>query len=161
MNIKNLFLAACLLIAFNASAQKGEMSGGINLSFGIDGGYNNFSTGPKFQYNFADKWRGEVSFNYFFEKNASSEWDINLNAHYIVPIVSKKINFYPLAGLTLLGVILDLGPLGSASSTDFGFNLGGGFEYYFHEHFKANVEGKFQWADGSRGVISIGAAYVF
>lgn len=159
---KILFLAVGLLMAFTASAQKGEMSVGANLSFGIDDGYNNIGIGPKFQYNFAEKWRGEASFDYFFKKDNISEWDLNLNVHYIVPIVSGKFNFYPLAGLTLLGVKVDLGPWGgSTSDTNFGFNLGGGFEYYITEHFKANFEGKLQWADGSRGVLAIGAAYVF
>ena len=158
---KILFFAVGLLMAFTASAQKGEMSVGANLNIGLDDGYNNFGIGPKFQYNFAEKWRGEASFNYFFKKDMVSQWDFNLNVHYIVPIVSEKFNFYPLAGLTLLGTKVDLGPFGSASDTNIGFNLGGGFEYYFSEHFKANLEGKLQWADGSRGVIAIGAAYVF
>ena len=154
-----LVLALCMAVA--ANAQKGQMALGGNLNFGIDDGYNNVGIGPKFQYNFAEKWRGEASFNYFFEKDNLSQWDINLNVHYIVPIANTKFNFYPLAGLTVLGMKADLGPFGSDSDTNVGFNLGGGFEYYFTEHFKANVEGKLQWADDSRGVIAIGAAYVF
>ncbi len=156
-----LFLAVGLLMAFTASAQKGEMSVGANLDFGFDHGYNNVGIGPKFQYNFAERWRGEAGFNYFFKKDYVSEWDLNLNVHFIVPIVSEKFNFYPLAGFTVTGAKADLGPFGSTSDTKCGFNLGGGFEYYFSEHFKANLEGKLQWADGSRGVIAIGAAYVF
>lgn len=159
---KILFFAVGLLMAFTASAQKGEMSVGANLNIGLDDGYNNFGIGPKFQYSFAEKWRGEASLNYFFKKNSVSQFDINLNVHYIVPIVSEKFNFYPLAGLTFHNWHSDYG---FASDSDFGvgFNLGGGFEYYFSEHFKANLEGKFQWAsnDLDRGVISIGAAYVF
>ena len=158
---KLFFVVVAMFMALAASAQKGEMSVGGNLSFGLDDGYNNIGIGPKFQYNFAEKWRGEASFDYFFKKDYISEWDINLNVHYIVPIGNTKFNFYPLAGLTLLGISVDMGPLGSASDTNFGFNVGGGFEYYFSDHFKANVEGKLQWADGSRGVIAIGAAYVF
>ncbi len=158
---KILFFAVGLLMAVSASAQKGEMSLGANLNFGFDDDYNNIGIGPKFQYNFAEKWRGEASFNYFFEKDAISMWDANLNVHYIVPLGSSKFNFYPLAGLTLQGVKVDMGPFGSASDTNVGFNLGFGFEYYFSEHFKANAEMKYQWADGGRGVASIGAAYVF
>ena len=149
--------AMCMAVA--ANAQKGEMSLGGNLSFGIDDGYNNFGIGPKFQYTFAEKWRGEASFDYFLKKDHMSEWDINLNVHYIVPIKESKFNFYPLAGLTVLGWNVENG---GPSDSGVGFNLGGGFEYYISEHFKANLEGKFQWTDDiDRGVIAIGAAYVF
>ena len=62
-----LVLALCMAVA--ANAQKGQMALGGNLNFGIDDGYNNVGIGPKFQYNFAEKWRGEASFDYFFEKD--------------------------------------------------------------------------------------------
>ena len=159
---KIMFAVVALMMAMTASAQKGEMSLGANLSFGIDNGYNNFGIGPKFQYNFAEKWRGEASFDYFFKKDFVSQFDINLNVHYIVPIKSTKFNFYPLVGLTFLNNHADVFGI---TDNDFGvgLNVGGGFEYYFTEHFKANIEGKFQWAsnDIDRGVIAIGAAYVF
>ena len=148
--------AMCMAIA--ASAQKGEMSVGGNLSFGIDDGYNNVGIGPKFQYTFAEHWRGEASFDYFFKKDYMTEWDLNFNVHYIVPIKSSGFNFYPLAGLTIVGYDVEHGP----SDTGVGFNIGGGFEYYFTSHFKMNIEGKFQWTDPiDRGVIAIGADYVF
>ena len=83
--------------------------------------------------------------------------------HYkdIVPIASTKFNFYPLAGLTVWNNHVSVAGF-SDNDTNIGFNLGGGFEYYITDNFKANIEGKYQWTDpNARGVISIGAAYVF
>lgn len=161
---KLLIFAVGLMMAVAASAQKGEMAVGGNFNIGIDSGYNNFGIGPKFQYNFAERWRGEASFDYFFKKDLVSQWDLNLNVHFIIPVLNEKLNFYPLAGFTVLGnkVSYDdfFGNI-SKSTTRCGFNVGAGFEYFITEHVKATAEGKLQWADNSRGVISIGAAYVF
>lgn len=160
--MKKVFLViVAMFMAVAASAQKGEMSVGGNLNFGIDDDYNNFGIGPKFQYSFAEKWRGEASFNYFLKKDHVSQWELNLNVHYIVPIASTKFNFYPLAGLTVWNNHVSVAGF-SDNDTNIGFNLGGGFEYYITDNFKANIEGKYQWTDpNARGVISIGAAYVF
>lgn len=156
---KVLFLAVAMFIAVAANAQKGEMAIGGNFSIGFNKGNTNFGVGPKFQYSFADDWRGEASFDYFFKKDYVSQWDINLNVHYLVHI-TRNFNIYPLAGFTVVGTSVDMG-YGSNSQTKVGFNAGGGLEYYFSKNVKANFEGKYQWADGGRGVIAVGVAYVF
>lgn len=50
----------------------------------------------------------------------------------------------------------------SSTQTHFGFNAGGGIEYFISDKFKVNAEMKYQYVkDSDWPVVSIGAAYVF
>lgn len=50
----------------------------------------------------------------------------------------------------------------SSTQTHFGFNAGGGIEYFISDKFKINAEMKYQYVkDSDWPVVSIGAAYVF
>lgn len=152
-------VAMMMAVTVNAQSAKGAMAVGGNFNIGLDHGYNNFGIGAKYSYNFINHLRGEASFDYFFKKDFLSQWDINVNLHYVFDI-KEKHGLYPLAGFTYVHNHANI--LGATANTGHaGFNLGGGYEYRVSEHFKAGVEGKFQWADGGRGVISIGAAYMF
>lgn len=152
-------VAMMMAVTVNAQSAKGAMAVGGNFNIGFDHGYNNFGIGAKYSYNFINHLRGEASFDYFFKKDFLSQWDINVNLHYVFDI-KEKHGLYPLAGFTYVHNHANI--LGATANTGHaGFNLGGGYEYRVSEHFKAGVEGKFQWADGGRGVISIGAAYMF
>lgn len=142
-----------------ALSKKGTMALGGNFNIGLDHGYTNFGIGAKYSYNFIDHLRGEACFDYFFKKDYVSQWDINVNLHYVFEI-KKKHGLYPLAGFTYIHLHAEYNGT-TANVGNAGFNLGAGYEYRFSEHFKAGVEGKFQWADGGRGVISFGAAYMF
>ena len=158
---KILMMAVAMMMAvtMNAQSEKGAMSVGGNFNIGLSDGYTNFGIGAKYSYNFIDHLRGETSFDYYFKKDAISMWDWNVNLHWVFDI-KEKHGLYPLAGFALVGTKVDLG-FASASSTDFGFNLGGGWEYRISDHFKTGIEAKYQWADGGRGIISVGAAYIF
>ena len=153
-------VALMMAVTMNAQSEKGAMAVGGNFNIGLDNNYTNFGIGAKYSYNFIDHLRGEASFDYFFKKDFISQWDINLNLHYVFDIANNKMGLYPLAGLTILSNHVDVWGA-TATNTNFGFNLGAGWEYRISEHFKAGVEGKLQWADGGRGVISLGAAYIF
>ena len=165
--MKKLFMMAVALmmaVAVNAQSEKGAMSVGGNINFGLDHGYNNIGIAPKFSYNFIDHLRGEASFDYFFKNDHISQWGINLNLHYVFDI-KEKHGLYPLAGFAYLHQHFSAYGV-TANTGHAGFNLGAGYEFRISEHFKIGAEGKLQclWHDGdsgSRGVISIGAAYMF
>ena len=162
---KILLMAVAMMMAvtMNAQSEKGAMALGGNFNIGLDHGYTNFGIGAKYSYNFIDHLRGEASFDYFFKKDYVSQWDINVNLHYVFDI-KEKHGLYPLAGFTYIHQhqsVSYAGYTATANTGHAGFNLGAGYEYRFSDHFKAGVEGKFQWADGGRGVISFGAAYMF
>lgn len=141
------------LVSVCAFAQKGEKAVGVNLSYGTE--ISNIGIGVKGQYNFTDAIRGEVSFDYFLEKDYLKMWDINVNAHYLFN-VAEKIKVYPLAGLAYTNW--------SAVETlsRFGANLGGGAQYDINEKLSLNLDIKYQFiSDFNQAVFGVGAAYKF
>ena len=152
-----IILAAIFCFAIvNAEAQeKGQMAAGVNfnLGTGYGGGYSNFGIGAKFQYSFTDHIRIEPAFTYYFKKDYLSMWDLFANVHYVFGMANDKLNLYPLAGIGVLGAKASV--LGfSASTTNFGVNLGGGVEYKLIKY--AIVGNSY----GHLGV-QIGATYLF
>jgi len=102
-------IAALILMSIGAFAQEpGQMAVGVNGAYGFSSNYKTFGVGAKFQYAFMKEFRAEASGTYFFKKDYVSAWDVNLNAHYLIPI-SEGVNVYPLAGLTIFGVKADIG----------------------------------------------------
>lgn len=170
--MKKLFLI-CLLafIGMGVQAQvKGDKAAGVNLSYGVKDGFSNFGVGAKFQYNFTDALRIEPSATYFFKKDYTTMWDVNVNLHYLFQ-VTEKISVYPLAGLSLVGVKVsydsfDYGGYeiegASASDSKFGFNVGVGAQYWLSDTFGINFDIKYQLvSDLDRPIFSLGAAYKF
>ena len=166
---KILFLLVAVACFSVANAQKGQMAAGVNLNMGFaygtitaDGGsFSNFGIGAKFQYSFTDHIRVEPAFTYYLKKNYLSMWDFMANVHYIFPMANDKLNIYPLAGLGVLGA--KASALGfSASTTNFGINLGGGVEYKLTESIALGAEIKYQIvSDYGHLGLQIGATYLF
>lgn len=160
---KLLLLVAAVLCFSAASAQKGQMAAGVNLDlgFGYPGSYSNIGIGAKFQYSFTDHIRIEPAFTYYLKKDLISMWDLMANVHYVFPMANNKLNLYPLAGLGVLGVKFGEGEY-SASTTNFGVNLGGGVEYKVSKKIAVGAEIKYQIVSnyGHLG-LQIGATYLF
>ena len=172
---KVLMIAAMMLMSMGAFAQEaGQMAIGANAAYGFASNYKTFGLGAKFQYGITEDFRAEASGTYFFKKDYTSAWDVNLTVHYVIP-VSEGLNVYPLLGPTLFGIKVDVPDISfsfggdtyhsgeaSASETRFGVNAGAGIEYFISENFKVNFEAKYQYTkDSDWPVLSIGAAYVF
>ena len=159
---KLLVIAIMAVIGFsvNAQSQKGDMAAGVNLSLGTGSGFTNFGIGAEFQWNITDAIRLEPSVNYFLESDFVSMWDVNVDAQYVFD-VANKLEVYPFVGLTVLGAKADVWGY-SASSTNFGANIGGGAQYWFTDKIAASLEVKYQLvSDFDRVVLSLGAAYKF
>ena len=62
---------------------------------------NNGGFGAKIQYNVTTPIRVEGTFTFFPNSDALGMWDLNINAHYLIP-VKKKFNVYPVAGFGLM-----------------------------------------------------------
>lgn len=165
---KLMMIAAMMIMTIAASAQDGKMAAGVNVNYGTSSDYSQLGLGAKFQYEFLENVRGEVSGNYFLPKDDHYIWDLNLNFHYLVGL-GEKANVYPLVGLSYMtsGASGDakkyLEALGAdTSDSNIGFNAGAGIEYFVSEKFKLNAEVKYQYVkDGDWLVFGIGAAYVF
>lgn len=157
--MKKFILAACIAVAgcVCASAQQSQAVG-VNLGYGSE--IETFSIGVKYQHGITDAIRGEVAFNYFFENQGLSMWDIDVTGHYLFN-VAEKVKVYPLAGLTYTNVKVDWG-FGSASDGKLGVNLGGGAEYALTETISIGAELKYSLiSDWDQILLQIGATYKF
>ena len=151
-------LACAMLLSAAMFAQQGEKSVGANLKYRLDDP-NNIGVGAKFQYGFTDKIRGEASFNYFLKKDYTSFYDVNINAHYLIPVGSLTV--YPLAGVTLQGWNVEVGGY-SADDSDVGVNVGAGIEYPLNDKLKVNAEFTYKYVkDADSPFIGLGIAYKF
>lgn len=190
--MRKLFVLAIALVACVSSsfAQKGEMGGGVNLSYGTE--ISNLGLGLKYQYGITDAIRLEGSFDYFLKKDGLKMWDINANAHYLFPI-AEKLKVYPLVGLTYANCGIggsngggnfafadlngngkwdegeprdpnsgDENESGSSSSSKFGVNLGVGAQYDITDKIAISLEAKYQIISNfNQLVIGAGVAYKF
>mgnify|MGYP003300607227 CR=1 FL=1 len=165
--MKKVMLVLAVILGFAASANAqtdSKMAAGINLNLGLGDSYTNYGIGAKYQYAFTDHWRGEADFNYFFKKDHTSFWDIDLNAQYLFHLGNGGVNLYPLAGLGFYNNKFD-GWGGSVSDNSLGVNYGVGVEFPLCDSFKLNAEFKgqsgFSSGWGTRWILSVGAAYCF
>lgn len=150
-------------IMTNSFAQKGIQSVGVHLNYGTE--IETIGIGMKYQYNLTNHIRFEPSMNYFFEKNDIDMFDINFNAHYILPLDSN-IRVYPLAGLTFTRWNLDLPDLdgwnNEGKKNKLGVNLGAGAEFDIQDEWMINFEIKYQLINKlDQAIISLGVAYMF
>lgn len=165
--MKKVMLVLAVILGFAASVNAqtdSKMAAGINLNLGLGDSYTNYGIGAKYQYAFTDHWRGEADFNYFFKKDHTSFWDIDLNAQYLFHLGNGGVNLYPLAGLGFYNNKFD-GWGGSVSDNSLGVNYGVGIEFPLCDSFKLNAEFKgqsgFSSGWGTRWILSVGAAYCF
>jgi len=169
--MKKVFKMAIIAIAVVTMSmaaqaqQKGDMAAGANLAIGIGNHYTNVGITGKFQYNVINPLRLEGSLTFFPKKDYVSFWDVSVNAHYLFPI-AERFTIYPLAGLGIFGSKMNYighySELGSSSSTDVCFNIGGGVDFKLTEKLFLNAELKYKivkhW---DRFMISFGAGYKF
>ena len=148
-------------------AEEGDKWAGINFSYGVNSKFKNFAAGAKFQYEVKQNLRLEAAANYFFKRSlgsdynedgdlSASQWDINLNAQYLIH-VADKMNIYPIVGPSIMTYKTN----GLTSyHTRFGVNIGAGWEYELNDEIKVNFDFKYQYLkDIDRPVFAIGAAY--
>lgn len=162
--MKKILTIVCMLMLGmgigQAQVHQGETAAGVNLVYGSE--IENLGIGARFQYGVLDQLRAEVGFNYFFEKNHMSWWDVNINAHYLVGLWNEQLYIYPLAGLnyTMVDFKGDLNNLGEENHV--GLNLGAGIEYELDEHFGVNFEYRHTIIRKvDQGVFGLGINYKF
>jgi outer membrane protein X len=140
---------------------KGEKAFGLNIGYGSE--IKSVAIGAKFNYGLTDHIRLSPSFNYFLAKDGLSEWEINVDVHYLFN-VAPKVSAYPLAGLTFTGWRFDWGDLyeGSSTTTRFGVNVGAGIGYDLTDNITLGFELKYSVvSDLDQFVPSIHLIYKF
>lgn len=166
-----LLMVAVLCITVASAQEKGETAVGAQVVYGSGDGLSNIGIGAKFQWNVINRLRLEPSFTYFLKKDNINMWNAGVNVHYLLP-VADAITLYPVAGAGIWGIKvsvpeMDLGEYGnygggSASNSEFGFNIGAGADFNLSEKFVINAELKYKvGGDWSRLLISAGVAYKF
>lgn len=148
-----------LMVVCSVSAQQGKQAIGFQLGYGTE--IESLGVGVKYQYNILDALRLEPSVDYYFENDGLSMFDINLNAHYLLPI-AKGARLYPVFGLTYTNWNWDLEDGYDLNKDKFGVNLGAGAEFDLSASWMMNFEVKYQLiSDWDQGVFNIGFAYKF
>ena len=139
-----------------------KMALGGHMMFALDPVLPTAGIGAFFQAKIVETVRSEVAFTYFLPKNTGifgisvDMWVLSVNGHYLFPI-SNVVVFYPLVGVSLVGVSASLGPY-SSSGSDVFFNIGGGMEINFGRNIKINFEPKYL---GGAFMISSGIGFKF
>lgn len=159
-------IAAVMIVAAGAMAQKGEKS------VGLKGGYatqnHSATAGIYFQYDFSNHFRLSPDVDYVFRKHGTDALLINVNAQFPFRFAAGRLCAYPLAGLsysmsTYHNVASTDGSDGGNERTNrFGLNFGAGFEARLTPSLKIFAEGKYNWVrhyDG--GMFAIGIGYIF
>lgn len=169
--ILTIICAAILGIASaSAQAEKGDVAIGANIVYGSE--IKNMGVGFRVQYTPMDHVRGELSTNYFFQKDYVNMWDINLNAEYLINVYSQRLYLYPIVGLSFAKSSFDADKFRKDHEMDpdvkkfddkaFGLNLGAGAEYKLTEHVGLTLEYRHSvMKDIDQGVFGIGANYKF
>lgn len=150
-------MCACIATSY---AQQGESALGVNLNYGND---TNFGLGVKYRYNLSDHVRIEPAFNYYFEHDNVSMWDLNANFHYLCP-VAENVTVYPLAGIGYANATAHLKDWGLDNESDgkITVNLGAGADFQVSSSVKLNLELKYQIIDDfNQLVLSAGVVFAF
>lgn len=149
--LKKLVIIAITVATTNITVdaqKKGDMAVGANLVFTpLQGPVILLGAGTKFQYNVSKPFRLESSFNYLFERDFVSRWDLYLNGHFLIPIYNQT-KIYPIIGFGILGCESNY-PVeedewssygGRKTSTLKGFSMGGGIDIKITDKLFFNAE---------------------
>jgi len=162
--MKKILTLICAFVlgmgAVHAQVHQGETAAGVNLVYGSE--IESLGIGARFQYGVIDQLRAEVGFNYFFEHNHTTWWDVNVNAHYLLGLWNQQLYFYPLVGLNYTMTKVKPPGVGSDEENHVGLNVGAGVEYELNEHFGVNLEYRHTIIRKvDQGVIGLGVNYKF
>lgn len=132
---------------------------GINFNAGL-GEPTNAGLGLKLQYHATDAFRVEFGAEYFMEAKHQTEWDLNMNFHYLIRVY-QQMYVYP-----ILGVGFDHWHYSYLGNTDnkgrINANIGVGYQYDLTNHFAATFEAKYRIIkDFDRMGLCLGIVYRF
>ena len=142
-------------LSFNANAQF-EIGGG--LVFSTESGPT-IGVDARVQFGVAETFRIAPSLNYLFKSDGVSILEINGDVHYPFA-VTESVTIYPIGGLNITRISVDLG-FGSGSDSEIGINLGGGVNFNITESIRAFAELKAVVLIDGYSPIIIGAGVLF
>ena len=140
--MRGLFFAAMLLFLLggvSVQAQSVLRKNGVGMNIGYGGFNENAGIGVHARLYLNDGFRMEPTFNYYFENDDWSQWDIMANFHYVFS-VANKVGLYPLVGIGVAG-----NSVHDHSKASFSMNFGGGVEVPVSREFTLGGELKGQF----------------
>ncbi|WP_165040629.1 porin family protein [Dysgonomonas sp. ZJ709] len=154
---KLLLLVALVAFSFSVYAQTGFNSALVKAGYQTDA--KRFGVGVEGRYSIMENVRIAPEVTFFFPKNHTMGLDVNVNAHYVLPL-QDGFSIYPLAGFAMINNRYS-NDGNSNSNTDFGFNLGAGAEYSISPKNFLNLDFKYTFTDHDFGVIMLGYGFRF
>ena len=148
--MKKLFFVVCMmLMSVSTFAQQGTCTAGGHVSLLLEDN-KNVGIGAFVGYEVIDNVRGVAEFDYYFKKDYTSAWEVDLNAEYLFRVADGKFTIYPLVGINLFGYKWDVNGH-SDSDSKLGLNIGGGVEFKLTPSLalKAEYNYKTQYDGGS------------
>ncbi len=122
-----LVALASLLLSTAAVAQRKQMLLGPQLGFATND--LDLFLGAQFSYPVASRFDFYPSFDIYFPGNNVTAWALNGDVRYWPRINTPNPGLYVGAGLNYSHASVDLGPFGSASSSEVGLGLLGGWDF--------------------------------
>ena len=155
--MKKLMMAALLaLTTLMASAELGDMSLGVQFNYASKNSM--IGLGVNYEIEVIRNVRLEPEFIYYFENKRISDYNVNLNVHYLIP-TSSSTAIYPIAGFSFVSF---KDHEFETTTNRCGANVGIGFEYNINPKFTFYTEQRFhiikRW---NEGVTSLGLRYRF
>lgn len=149
---KQLLLILCMfLFGFGqifSQDQSGRFSLGANISYGSKQDLIGF--GARAQYGFTEHIRGVGEYKYYLDRRDWSEWQINWDVHYVIP-VSDSFSLYPIGGIRYSRWTVDTGRGSSLdgarwkkSFSRVGLNLGAGGQVQLTDNLYLQLEPKWE-----------------
>lgn len=158
--MKKLIIVAIVAITsvMGLRAAEGDMA--LGLQFNYASKNSMIGLGVVYQVEPVRNFRIAPEFIYYFENNNLSDYNVNINFHYLIP-TSSNVNIYPLAGFSYVNFKDSYGGV-STHTNRYGANVGIGFEYMINNKFKFYTEERFHiikhW---NESVTSLGLKYFF
>lgn len=155
--MKKLMMAALLaLTTLMASAEVGDMSLGVQFNYASKNSM--IGLGANYEIEVFRNVRLEPEFIYYFENKHISNYNVNLNVHYLIP-TSSSVTIYPLAGFSFVSFKEHQTDI---TTNRYGANVGIGFDYRINPHFTFYTEERFHIIKNwNESVTSLGLRYNF
>lgn len=157
-------LAFSFFFSLPAVALNGEKV--VGLRGGVTTTHDAPVAGLFFSYRFTGHFRLASSIDYYFKKNSTDAFSLNVDANVPFALGSKgRFGIYPLAGASLTSWNFHNTADNDDSTTRkvrLGLNFGGGLAFRPTEHLRLAFEGKYSYVkhyDG--GIFTLSIGYIF
>lgn len=165
---KILLLAVLIATTLGVFAQSDQGQKSVVFQLGAKSNPARFMLGAEGRYSIVDDIRVAPSAYLVFPKDKTTGLDIDVNFHYVygLDVLTPGLSVYPLAGISMQnarysGGTINGKSIGSNGYTNWGFNLGAGFDYDITNTSFMNFEMKYTFSDADCFNVFVGYGFKF